>query len=268
LQQHPNPGNSVSGRGNHNGNGGTGAGGNSGGNGDTPPLNTIAPWPNPIGGHHNGNHNGSGGTTASEGSSGPLHGGNSNDGNVGTSPSIGGPLPGNNPDTVTALPIDVNNGNPGQDKTGAIAAPVDSSTKGVGSAYVVASGDTLSGIAAAHGMPLASLEQLNPQIKNPDMIFSGQTINLDGPDKAPMQSVGTGGIAAAPDAGFPQSSTYPPPDSNTDKALGGKLKNLSNKLKGWGMGNVSPDPAQNTVYVSSERNTNPLNIKDEGHSSH
>lgn len=44
--------------------------------------------------------------------------------------------------------------------------------------YRVKSGDTLSSIAAAHQMTLASLERLNPQIKNPDVIYPGQTIYL------------------------------------------------------------------------------------------
>jgi LysM repeat protein len=44
--------------------------------------------------------------------------------------------------------------------------------------YRVKQGDTLSGIAASHGMSLQQLESLNPQIKHPDMIFPGQNVNL------------------------------------------------------------------------------------------
>lgn len=42
--------------------------------------------------------------------------------------------------------------------------------------YVVKSGDTLSGIAAAHGISLAEIERLNPQIKNPNLIYPGNRI--------------------------------------------------------------------------------------------
>lgn len=46
--------------------------------------------------------------------------------------------------------------------------------------YVVRPGDSLSGIAASHGLTLAQIEALNPQITNPNMIYPGQTINLGG----------------------------------------------------------------------------------------
>jgi LysM repeat protein len=54
--------------------------------------------------------------------------------------------------------------------TGGVAAPAPK--------YTVKHGDTLSGIAASHGMSVGQLQSLNPQIKNPDMIFPGQSVNL------------------------------------------------------------------------------------------
>ncbi len=45
-------------------------------------------------------------------------------------------------------------------------------------AYLIKPGDTLSGISASHGVKLAAVEAANPQIKNPDLIFAGQTIKL------------------------------------------------------------------------------------------
>ncbi|MFC8719768.1 GH25 family lysozyme [Kitasatospora sp. NPDC057198] len=44
--------------------------------------------------------------------------------------------------------------------------------------YVVRPGDNLSQIAQAHRVTLAALEQANPKISNPDLIFPGQEINL------------------------------------------------------------------------------------------
>jgi LysM repeat protein len=41
-------------------------------------------------------------------------------------------------------------------------------------------GDTLSGIAASHGVSLAAVEQANPQIANPNLIYAGQRVNLPG----------------------------------------------------------------------------------------
>lgn len=57
-----------------------------------------------------------------------------------------------------------------------------------GSDYVVQSGDNLSAIANAHGLSLARIEQLNPQITNPDLIFPGQVIHITG---APAQTIYT-----------------------------------------------------------------------------
>jgi lysozyme len=58
--------------------------------------------------------------------------------------------------------------------TTAIAA--DPST--CGTTYTVQSGDTLSGIAVFCGVPLATLEQANPQIADYNLIFPGQQINI------------------------------------------------------------------------------------------
>lgn len=55
-----------------------------------------------------------------------------------------------------------------------------------GSDYIVKSGDTLWAIANAHGISLARLLQLNPQIHNPNLIFPGQVVHVTG---APAQTV-------------------------------------------------------------------------------
>lgn len=46
--------------------------------------------------------------------------------------------------------------------------------------YIVRSGDTMSGIAAAHGLSLAQLEALNPQIGDPNKIYPGEVVHLGG----------------------------------------------------------------------------------------
>jgi LysM domain len=45
-------------------------------------------------------------------------------------------------------------------------------------AYLIKPGDTLSGIAASHGVKLAAVEVANPQIKNPNLIYAGQTVKI------------------------------------------------------------------------------------------
>ena len=58
--------------------------------------------------------------------------------------------------------------------------------------YSVRSGDTLSGIAARHGVSLSALTAANPQIRNPNLIHPGQKINIPGGGKptAPVQGPG------------------------------------------------------------------------------
>ena len=66
--------------------------------------------------------------------------------------------------------------------------------------YTVHSGDTLSQIAASHGVSLNSLIAANPQIRNPDLIYARQTIHLSGDGGARNYTVQGGdtmsGIAA------------------------------------------------------------------------
>jgi len=44
--------------------------------------------------------------------------------------------------------------------------------------YTVQHGDTLQGIAAAHGLSLAALQEANPQIHNPDVVYPGDHVNI------------------------------------------------------------------------------------------
>jgi LysM repeat protein len=44
--------------------------------------------------------------------------------------------------------------------------------------YTVLSGDTLSAIASRHGLSLAAIEELNPQITNPNLIYPGQSVRV------------------------------------------------------------------------------------------
>jgi len=65
------------------------------------------------------------------------------------------------------------------------------------SKYLVKSGDNLSKIAQQHGVDLQSLIAANPQIKNPDLIFPNQSINIPQAQAAeghtPAEGATTGG---------------------------------------------------------------------------
>jgi LysM repeat protein len=71
---------------------------------------------------------------------------------------------------------DFNHIYPGQ----VIHLPGSSGSSAAGGNYTVRSGDTMSGIAARHGVSLAALLAANPQIGNPNRIYPGQVIHLPG----------------------------------------------------------------------------------------
>jgi LysM repeat protein len=135
--------------------------------------------------------------------------------------------------------------------TNGLASALNDAVQNGGGAYVVTAGDTMSGIAAAHGMSLTQLESLNPAIKNPDFILPGQQISL-GTAAAPAATAD--GCAAA----FPTTSTYqnagvvPAVDTNPNPQ----------GLGGWsdGTGTVAKDPTQGIVAAAPAVQTDPLKI--------
>lgn len=56
---------------------------------------------------------------------------------------------------------------------------VTSGSSGQTSTHTVVKGDTLWGISRSYGMTLANLISLNPQIKNPNLIYVGELVNLN-----------------------------------------------------------------------------------------
>ena len=102
-----------------------------------------------------------------------------------------------------------------------------------GNVHVVQSGETLSGIAQANGLSLSRIEQLNPQISNPNVIHPGDKINLAGaaPQPAPAaapryHTVASGetlsGIAQANAIGLVTIEQMNPQISNPDKIYPGQ----------------------------------------------
>lgn len=88
-------------------------------------------------------------------------------------------------------------------------------TMGMGSASAstvpVQTGNTLSGIAAANGVSLGALESANPQFGNPNLIYTGQSVNLPG----------GGGPSVPATSSTPVTSTTPQPQSAPVSSGGG-----------------------------------------------
>ena len=70
-------------------------------------------------------------------------------------------------------------------------APSPAPAPAAGRSYTVQRGDTMSGIAARHGVSLAALTAANPQIRNPNLIHPGQKINIPGAGQAPAPAQGS-----------------------------------------------------------------------------
>ena len=112
--------------------------------------------------------------------------------------------------------------------------------------YTVKSGDTLSGIAAAHGVALSALEQANPQIHNPDVIYPDDVVHI------PTDSGSTQAQGPQPTAQTPAASPTGPvgnPSPNADKT-----REAMNYFIGQGW-----TPAQAAGIVANLRTESGLN---------
>src|SRR4051812_12954681 len=62
--------------------------------------------------------------------------------------------------------------------------------------YRIQPGDTMSKIAARYGVSLSALEHANPQVKNPNLIYAGENLNIPGKSDSfggtPSKPSGTG----------------------------------------------------------------------------
>ena len=73
-------------------------------------------------------------------------------------------------------------------------------------AYLIQPGDTLSGIAASHGVSLASVETSNTKLSDPNLIYAGQTVEIPSGSSASQGSSSTQSTAAT-DSGTQSTSS-------------------------------------------------------------
>jgi murein DD-endopeptidase MepM/ murein hydrolase activator NlpD len=76
-------------------------------------------------------------------------------------------------------------------------------------AYLVQPGDTLSGIAASHGVSLASVEASNTKLSDPNLIYAGQTVEIPSGSSAAQGSSSAQSSAATDSATQSTSSAQP-----------------------------------------------------------
>jgi len=94
--------------------------------------------------------------------------------------------------------------------------------------YTVKAGDTLSKIAARNGLTLAQLLQANPQIKSPDRISVGDTLNLPNGSKA--TNTATQPLPTKPSLAISTDNTQPLPAIPATSAAGALGQALADAL--------------------------------------
>jgi LysM repeat protein len=110
-------------------------------------------------------------------------------------------------------------------------------------AYLVQPGDTLSGIAASHGVSLAAVEAANTQIANPNLIFAGQHVQIPGGSsvaQAPAASHGSAGQ---------QATTYHQPTSHATRAVSSSGSGSSGS-SGYSTSSLSDIPGVPTSFAA------------------
>lgn len=120
---------------------------------------------------------------------------------------------------------------------------------------LVHTGDTLSGIAASHNVSLAAVERANPQIPNPDLIFTGQTVNVPG---------GSGGSQSAPgvhhhSVGVSVTPRHHHHSAGLSGSSGGSSSGSSSALNSSDLANVPGVPHAFAACVAFRESTNGTN---------
>jgi hypothetical protein len=114
-------------------------------------------------------------------------------------------------------------------------------------AVTVVAGDTLSGIASAHGDSLGAVEAANPQIGNPNLIYVGNTVYIPGAGSSAPQSAPSWSPAPTHTA----SPSYVPP------APSGGSSTPSETSSGFHIPGMSDSMASCIAYRESTDDTNP-----------
>ena len=122
-------------------------------------------------------------------------------------------------------------------------APKKSSGGSSGGSYIVRSGDTMSGIAARHGVSLGALEAANPQVRNPNMIQVGERLNLPGGSKS--GSSGSGSVSG------------PPPANNVGGSVGQWISQAQQVLAAAGVPYSKMSASDINIIIQHESSGNP-----------
>jgi murein DD-endopeptidase MepM/ murein hydrolase activator NlpD len=124
------------------------------------------------------------------------------------------------------------------------------------STHVVQTGDTLSGIAAQSGVSLSQLEAANPQISNPNLIYTGNLINVpDGQSgssaassAAPTQQQSSGSAGSASSGSVASSTPAQSSPVSAPASGGGSAPSSFQQCVAWRESGNNPTASSSGLY--------------------
>lgn len=126
-------------------------------------------------------------------------------------------------------------------------------------AYLVQPGDTLSGIAASHGVSLAAVESANPQIHNYDLIYQGQSLEIPSGDHTSSLAPAQGSAQSAPVQSY---KVTPAPGSGSASAQAPAQSSTVTTGSGSGSGGLADVPGVPRSFAACVANRESTNLSD------
>jgi LysM domain len=126
-------------------------------------------------------------------------------------------------------------------------------------AYLVQPGDTLSGIAASHGVSLAAVESANPQINNFDRIYQGQSLQVPSGDHTTSLAPVQGSAQSAPVQG---QNVTPAPASGSTPSQAPAQSSTATSGGGSGSGGLDDVPGVPQSYAACVATRESTNLSD------
>jgi murein DD-endopeptidase MepM/ murein hydrolase activator NlpD len=114
--------------------------------------------------------------------------------------------------------------------------------------YLVQPGDTLSGIASAHGTSLAAVESANPQIANPNLIYVGQSISLPSGASATVTQ-------SAPSYRSPSNTTSSATTTSTTATSAGSSSSAASGYESSSLSDIPGVPSSFAACVAYREST-------------
>jgi hypothetical protein len=129
-------------------------------------------------------------------------------------------------------------------------------------AYLVQPGDTLSGIAASHGVNLAAVVAANPQLANPDVIYAGQTLEIPDGSSASHGSYTSQSYSAPGSAGQSAPAAQSAPSYRSPSSIASAAAPASSGgSSGYSSGSLSDIPGVPQALAACVANAESTNLQ-------